>query len=56
MYEKTEAAHQVAVGVYGVMKSRYRNDPGAIAAINFRVRASNSAGTTDSAVQNITLT
>ncbi len=34
LHEKTEEAHQVAIGVYGVMKSRYRKDPGSLEAIN----------------------
>jgi hypothetical protein len=33
MYEKTDEAHQVAVGVYGVMKTRYRKDEGSLSAI-----------------------
>lgn len=33
LHEKTEAGHQAAIGVYGVMKSRYRNDPGSLEAI-----------------------
>jgi len=32
--EKQDAAHQGAIGVYGVMKTRYRKDPGALDAIN----------------------
>jgi hypothetical protein len=34
MYEKMQDAHQTAIGVYGVMKTRYRTDPGSFAAIN----------------------
>lgn len=34
LHEKQEDAHQVAVGVYGVMKTRYRKDPGSLEAIN----------------------
>lgn len=33
-HEKIEEAHQVAIGVYGVMKTRYRKDPGSLEAIN----------------------
>jgi len=32
--EKQEAAHDAAIGVYGVMKTRYRKDPGSLSAIN----------------------
>ena len=34
MHEKQEEAHQAAIGVYGVMKTRYRKDPGSLEAIN----------------------
>ena len=34
LHEKQEEAHQVAIGVYGVMKTRYRKDPGSLEAIN----------------------
>ncbi|MBM3972426.1 MAG: hypothetical protein FJ302_21595 [Planctomycetes bacterium] len=34
LHEKHEEAHQVAIGVYGVMKTRYRKDPGSLEAIN----------------------
>ena len=33
MYEKMADGHQTAIGVYGVMKTRYRKDPGALEAI-----------------------
>jgi len=33
MYEKLQDGHQTAIGVYGVMKTRYRKDPGALEAI-----------------------
>jgi len=33
LYEILAEAHQVAIGVYGVMKTRYRKDPGSLAAI-----------------------
>lgn len=32
--EKQDDAHQTAIGVYGVMKTRYRKDPGSLDAIN----------------------
>jgi hypothetical protein len=32
--EKQEIAHQAAIGVYGVMKTRYRKDPGSLDAIS----------------------
>jgi len=32
--EKQDEAHQAAIGVYGVMKTRYRKDPGSLDAIN----------------------
>jgi len=32
--EKQDAAHAAAIGVYGVMKTRYRKDPGSLNAIN----------------------
>lgn len=34
LHEKIEEAHQAAIGVYGVMKTRYRKDPGSLEAIN----------------------
>lgn len=34
LHEKIEDAHQAAIGVYGVMKTRYRKDPGSLEAIN----------------------
>lgn len=34
LHEKQEDAHQAAIGVYGVMKTRYRKDPGSLEAIN----------------------
>lgn len=33
LHEKTDEAHQAAIGVYGVMKTRYRKDPGSLEAI-----------------------
>lgn len=34
LHEAQEDAHQAAIGVYGVMKTRYRKTPGALEAIN----------------------
>ena len=34
LHEKTKQGHEAVIGVYGVMKSRYRKDPGSLEAIN----------------------